>query len=1007
MATQRGRSDRPDPPNESALIGREGDLAALVGAAAAAARGQGQVVLISGEVGAGKTTLARAFLGRGQRRDDRVFAGRAYEVESRIPYAAFTDAFQSYLRTLPPAVVSTLLETCGTDLAKVFPALRVPDESLADATASDAGVRKARVFDAFYRFLRGLIPERGSLIVFLDDLHWADNASLELWHFLAHSNAADRMLLIGSYRAEESILNSTLEHVLASLRRLEHCREIVLEPLTPDQLILLVQRALGRDLPLAPEFAAWLESQTKGNPLFTSELVRTLVRLGRLRDQNGEWAADLDQPIQLPQSIRDAFHSRLEALGEDARHVLTVAVVLGGSLDFRILQLTTDLDDQRLIAALDELQELQILVEHQVEGLVGTDFAHPLMRETIYEHLSAVHRGHLHGRIALALESLVDRAPGVPASQLALHFSQSADPELRQRAIPHLIQAGEEALIRYANREAIGHLRTALSLLADNPAQQADRIHVLEWIGLAEERVGTLDQAVASWRTAITLAEAGRDPVVVARLHRRIGRALWQLGDEGGALAEFRTGLAALGDDSASIEAADLHQELAQAFQRLGQIPSALEEAQLAVETSQAHGAEGVAARAYTALVAIHGFSGRLDRAEQYANQAIELVERHHWPRIGWRVHYLLAVFATHHGHTEQARQHADQCLALAIEIGAPILLSSPLGALAALDWQTGEWDSGIEAGERAIALDRQTGQLATLPRPLVFTAALHQVKGDVARSHAYLDEALTLLDRLDKAEVHMRCLVYGGLAWHHLLAGDFASSEHYARLAVDLVDTRQAYPIYLLHRTGLPTLAEAQLELGDLAGATSTLDRLLSLATEFRHRPAEAGGRRVRGRLLARQGRVAEGLADLDASVTCWRDLAQPYELARALRDRGQARLATGEKSGGPDLQEARETWEQLGAEREAAAVRQILRSFGIRAQRRHAAHGRHPGGLTVREVEIVRLAAEGLTNREIADQLFISPLTAETHLRNVLRKLSLHSRAQLADFVERNNLL
>lgn len=1006
MATQRGKADRPALSNESALIGREEDLAALIQAAAAAARGNGQVALIAGEVGAGKTTLARTFLSRGQRRDDRVFAGRAYEVESRIPYAAFTDTFQGYLRTLSPAAVAGLIEACGADLAKVFPALRVSEEALADSTATDAGVRKARVFDAFYRFVRGLIPDRGTLILFLDDLHWADHASLELWHFLAHSNAADRLLLIGSYRAEESVLNNTLEHVLTSLRRLDHCREIMLGPLTPGQTVTLVQRALGRDLPLAPDLAAWIESQTKGNPLFTSEIVRTLVRLGRLYEQNGEWVADLDQPIQLPQSIRDAFQSRQEALGEDARHVLTVAAVLGGDLDFRILQLTADLDDQRLIAALDELQELQILVEHQNDGLVEIDFAHPLMRETIYEHLGAVHRGHLHGRIALALESLADRAPGVPASQLALHLSQAADPELRLRAIPHLIQAGEEALNRFANREAIGNLRTALSLLPDGPAGLTDRLHVLEWIGLAEERVGTLDQAVASWRSAISLAEASQDTVGTARLHRRIGRALWQLGDEAGALAEFREGLAALGGDTTSIEAADLHQELAQAFQRLGRIQPALEEAESAVVTALAQGAEGVAARAYTALVAIHGFIGRLDRAEEYANQALELVERHHWPRIGWRVHYLLAVFATHHGNTDQARRHADQCLALAVEIGAPILLSFPLGALAALDWQTGEWDSGIEAGERAIAIDRQAGQLATLPRALVYTAALYQVKGDQARSHAYLDEALALLERLAKNEVHMRCLVYGGLAWHHLLTGEYAASERYTRLAVELVDRREAYPIYLLHRTGLPSLAEAQLELGDLDAAGASLDRLLGLAEEFSHRPAQAGARRIRGRLLLQRGQAAEGLADLSTAVGCWRELAQPYELGRALRDRGQARLDQGDRSGGQDLQEAREIYEQLGAEREAAAIRQILRGFGIRAQRRHPAQSRHPGGLTEREVEIVRLAAEGLTNREIADQLFISPLTAETHLRNVLRKLGLHSRAQLADFVERNNL-
>ena len=365
MATRRGGSDQPDRPSETALIGREHDLAILIEAAGATGRGSGQVVLIAGEVGAGKTSLARAFLGRGQRRDDRIYTGRAFEVESKIPYAVYTDAFQGYLRGLTPAATADLLTACGPEVAKVFPGLRVPDEPPDDRRATDAGARKARVFDALYRFLRRLIPDRGSLILFLDDLHWADTASLELWHFLAHSNAGDRILLIGSYRVEETVLNPTLEHVLASLRRLEHCQEITLEPLTTPQTIALVQRALDPALPLAEEFVEWLQALTKGNPLFISEIVRALLRTGRLQVVNGAWTADLDQPLHLPRSIRDAFQPRLEALSENARHVLTVAAILGTQLDFRILQSTTGLAEEPLIAALDELHDLQVPVERQ------------------------------------------------------------------------------------------------------------------------------------------------------------------------------------------------------------------------------------------------------------------------------------------------------------------------------------------------------------------------------------------------------------------------------------------------------------------------------------------------------------------------------------------------------------------------------------------------------------------------------------------------------------------
>jgi ATP/maltotriose-dependent transcriptional regulator MalT len=289
----------------------------------------------------------------------------------------------------------------------------------------------------------------------------------------------------------------------------------------------------------------------------------------------------------------------------------------------------------------------------------------------------------------------------------------------------------------------------------------------------------------------------------------------------------------------------------------------------------------------------------------------------------------------------------------------------------------------------------------------LAQTASFYQGRGDFARAHAYLEEALALLERLAKRDVHLRCAVYGGWVWYHLQAGDYVAAERYAGEAIKLVDAGRAYPIYLFLRTGLPALAEAQIELGELDDAERTLDRLIQAAGEFGHKPALASGHRLRGRLRLLRGQTRDGLIDLRTAVDAWRELKQPYELGRALRDRGQARLTQGNRNGGGDLQEAREIFELLGAERDASAVRQILRTHGIRAQRRPTSQGRHPGGLTDREVEIVRLAIDGLTNRQIAEQLFISPLTAETHLRNVLRKLSLHSRAQLGDYATLHDLL
>ena len=974
------------------LIGRDPELASLMACLDRVTRGQGQVVFLTGEAGIGKTALAAEFLAQVEAAGHRTVTGQAYLAEGQAPFAVIIDAVREGLRKQ---------NQTGRAAGEV-PFLTGP------VSATDligGGADKARLFEKGYEFFSGLIPARGALIVFLDDLHWADTAALEFVHYLGRNLRTDRFLLIVSYRREELQRQAALPQMLASLRRQGQTTELLLRPLSRAEAGHLAQQALDGVAEPADDLVDRVYERARGNPLYFLELLRALAADASVSDLEATYPSR-PEPGSLPQLIQDVIQSRLIDLSPASRRCLDLAAAIGVVVPYAVWQATARLSEPELLDAIEPLCQLELLRERPGAPELTFEFAHPLIRDAVYGAVSPPRRRQAHAQTVDALIACYGAEDPEHLAELGYHLARTGDRARQAKAVDIFLRAGDRALAVYANREAADHYRRALDHLplADLPSES--RLNALEGLGRALSRLGDLAGALEAWEEARTGWLILGQPRRVAALWRRIGAGRRHQGDPEAAIRAFQAGLDLLGSSRITVEAADLRQELATVWHSLGDLEAAGREARAAVDLAELLGAGAVAARTHGALLALHASQGDRVHARDHAARALEYGDGASAKSVAWRVHNTLGWLALDFGETAEAERHLAAALDTAQTVGAPTLAVWPLTWLAALGLQTGDWDSALDQANRAVALARRSVQAGALPVPLVYAGTLRWLLGEPEPGWDLVREAGTLIEQGPSGDHYLHCLVLGGRAFLHLLSGEHRPAFDLAGQATNLVEARRTAPLYLIHRGGLPTLIEAALELGDVVTATDRQAQLEELAARLDHRPALAQAARLRGRQAGQAGLPKPAEAAFDESVALWRELGQPYEQARTWRDLGRVRQAFDDRDGAlTAFREALAIFERLGAERDADAARASLRALGARPNRRRPVGGAH--GLTDREIQIVRLIAERRTNRDIAEALVISPLTVETHVHNILRKLDLPSRTLLPDWAAKRGLL
>ncbi len=444
----------------SPYVGRTRERELLAGRLTAARDDTGGLVLIAGEPGIGKTRLAAevcsSFDGL------TVLIGGCHDGDV-VPYAPFAEALTDWERRTPAASVRASLGTDAAVVARLAPAIleAVPDAGEPAPIPADA--ETARLHDAVGQVLVRL-GNAGPVALVVEDLHWADDATVGMLRTLARVAARTHVLVIGTYRETDLDRRHPFAKALPELQREVEVTRIALAGLGPDDVQALLERISGHPVP--PEFAVRLAAETDGNPFFLRETLLHLADEGQLRVEDGVWVAAPDAELSIPAGVRDVIGRRLSRLSPDANKLLAAGALFEVSFPLTIAATVTKIDEDDALDAIDEA--LAASVVSATDEFDRYSFTHALFRHTLVEELNPSRQVRMHRAIAEAIEKELRGAPDpATAAMLARHYLHSAAMPGAERGVPYALVVADAAADRYARHEELGALRTAAELLEE------------------------------------------------------------------------------------------------------------------------------------------------------------------------------------------------------------------------------------------------------------------------------------------------------------------------------------------------------------------------------------------------------------------------------------------------------------------------------------------------------------------------------------------------------------
>ena len=696
---------RPTPVASVGLVGRIEELARLETALETTVAGRGCSILITGEAGIGKTRLVEELETRARSAGAVVLKGRCLDLMgSAVPYLAFAEA-------LHPLGCSSLTE--GT--AHSQPTAPVTDRAQPDA--HDASHRQLRLFDDVRAALEERAAESTVLLV-IEDLHWADVSTLDLVSFLADTTSGSRILLLATYRSDEVRTGQPLHRWLTNLRRSRATDVLELGSLPHGDLMVLLRDRAQQEL--TDERAESICRRSGGNPFFAEELL--FATLGGDED--------------LPLVLRDALLQRLERLDENSRTALRVLATAGRDTSHALLGAVVSLPEPDLREALRRAVHDNVLTVDQADGTYR--FRHDLLTEAVYGTLLPGEREDLHRRIALALTDSPTLGPvATTAAELAHHWARAGRPV---EALLASLDAAADAEAVYGLAEAVTHLERALALWVSVPG--ADKLAGTELTALLARTAELADltgdghRAAMLVRRALDLVDAEEDPVRAALLHERLGAYLLPTGARSEGLAACRAAVELVPTEPPTWERAQVLTTLGNALMLSWRHAESQVVCEQAVAAAEAAGDDRPAIRARGILGLDLTYLGRPAAGLAHVSDARSRACERGTPRDVTHTYVLSCEALITTGRPDEAASAATEGLGLARDLGVERSFGSLLAAYAAEALlETGDWDRADEL--LSFALRPQTAFWEHYP--LLVRAQLAVGRGDLDAARADL----------------------------------------------------------------------------------------------------------------------------------------------------------------------------------------------------------------------------------------------------------------------------
>ena len=833
------------------IIGRDKEITRIRNSIDQKSSNRSRTTCICGKIGVGKTRLVHEIVNDSCYQDFTYLASNLSATTKSIPYYAFREIIRSVYRKKGKGIIDGMSQAFQIELTKIVPEL---SDELVEMDENIFMLDRFRLFEGVRRFLELQISE-SSLFVCIDNIHWADDSSLELLNYLVRALKESPVFFFFIYRIEEAKAES-FQNVIQSMAREGLYDLIELEPLEQADVARMI--SLIVDASPSPELIAFIYRETGGNPFFIEELMKSLELNSALIWEHDSVTFDKEEKIIIPNSVRGVVDRKLGMIGHEARELIEYASVIGRKFDFRLLPLITGKNEGHLLAILDEILSIGLLREFDEDRY---RFTEDVVRETIYQQMSAVRSKLYHRTVGNALEILHKNRTEEVIEELVHHFYLCFD---NDKVVEYGMIAADRVKDSYANQDAIKFYGRVLECLPDSRIGSKineievlmKRASVLDLVGDKEKAIEDLTQAISKSQSLGEKKLEADSLVALCKVHFGVSHYTDTIEMAENALEIYRTLVDKKG------EAACLNC-IGIANWYLGEFESALKLYQISLSIAKNIEDRQLEAMILGNISIIHWNLDEYSISLDSYTRALEITRELGDVETEARALNNIGLIYATIGDNEKAMECYERSLEISRDIGARELEASTLNNTGIINVRLGEYAVAIGNYEDSLNITREIGTRKVEAMALNNIGALYCDLGNYASALEYCTNSLGISRKISDRQTETESLV--GLGDISLNKGELSDAEEYYSEALLIAQTIKLKSLLAEVLIGLTSL---HLEMKNPIKAAETLNTVFQLVNELDSEKIEASAHFLAGRLATVDKRWNDAIVSFDRSL-------------------------------------------------------------------------------------------------------------------------------------------
>ncbi|GEM_PF-1466670 len=729
------------------FIGRAEEIKSLLNTYQAAHDSKVQVVFVTGEAGVGKTRLIHEFSKSISKENVYFLHGTCFDTKIPMPYQPFREALAGFIERdeyYGYSILRTLPESAKIEIIKIIPGLDTKRLGITSNMSLDPVQDEYRLFDGIYQIFKR-ISEKGPVVLLLDDIHWADTASLEMFSYLVRNAKSDRIMICLTYRPEEIIDGNVEKGYLAStihkLGRIQKLDRIVLQPLSKDNVIDILNNSF-KPYTCPKELIDVVFKETEGNPFFVEELLKSLFENKIIEFKEKKIILKAKENINLPSSIRDLVLDRIDRLPEEVQELLRIAATIGQEFTLKLLSIITDKNEGHIQDILDSGMDANIIKEDYSASEEKFSFTHCKMREVLYYSLRESKRERLHLKIAQGLEKLYFNNLEKHYENLAQHYYLSRNNE---KAFTYIMLCAQKAMESYATYESISYFTKNVNIYENFSTDlkqnfKAKYTVITLALGKLHNIIGEYDKAL-HW---LHIAKQADDSSYEVYLN--LGEVYVKRGEYEKALEHFKTALCKTNMDNAL---ANIETNMSYVYFRISNFNDSELYAKQAIKRLEDKNISLVSAEAYKNLGTVYYAKGMFSQAINFYSKSLEISLQLNDKRAIANSYNNIGSVYYRKGDYVNALEHLQNCLGIREEIGDKSGIVYSYNNIGNIYYNRGEYENAEKYYLLCLNISNEIGELAAITASYNNLGNVYLAKEDFDSASSHYSKSLEISEKI------------------------------------------------------------------------------------------------------------------------------------------------------------------------------------------------------------------------------------------------------------------